>query len=114
MISEQEPPILSDAQKLEMRPALARLHGALMRAWQLGMFVPASEADRQLLRETRRLVVVPEHDSATLSDAEYLAVFDHLFTRFRALAAAYRRDASAPGPAERVLAALSQPSAVTE
>ena len=114
MTSEQ--PYLTDAQKLELRPALARLHGALLRAWQLGMFVPGSEADRELLRSTRKLVVAPDPQAdpnpglTPLSDEEYLAVFDGLFARFRALADAYRRATSAPHGAERVRPAIPQPA----
>ncbi len=78
-----------------MRPALARLHGALIRAWQLGMLVPTSAADEQLLRDALTLDVgeLPggPREFAPLSDAEYLAVFDRLFLRFRALADAYGR-----------------------
>jgi hypothetical protein len=122
-------PIFTDAQKLELRPSLARLHGALMRAWQLGMLVPANEADEQLLRDARKLLVTPGRQSSStaappgagrqgmapraaglaredgapvvpLSDEEYLVVFDRLFLRFRALAVAYRRGAQASALAE--------------
>jgi hypothetical protein len=110
---------LSDAQKLELRPALARVHGALLRAWQLGMFVPATAADEELLRNARKLFVNSEpyartdgdSDLVPLSDEEYLAVFDGLFARFRALAGAYRRSSAEPLPE---VVTLPQPSPVAD
>lgn len=114
MAKTEENPELPDADKLRLRSGLARLHGALMRAWLLGMFVPRDQADEQIAATIRSLLVMPddpaEPGEATplgvrlaeppppspenltpLTDEEYLEAFDGLVQRYLALKAGYER-----------------------
>lgn len=123
-------PDLTDEEKLGLRTGLARLTGALMRAWHLGMFVARDAEERRLFdRVAASMAPAPEtaHREATslalrlrpieeakpepgttdepplarISDREFLELFDDLIDRYLGLKELYERGMVSAAGAEQ-------------
>jgi hypothetical protein len=88
------------------------MHGALMRAWLLGMFVPRNAEDERRVEAIREVLTLPSSPApdATplgirtdpdpdlrerlqpLTDDEYLVAFDGLIARYTMLLRAYETE----------------------
>lgn len=87
---------LTEDQKLQLRPGLARMAGCFARVARLGMVVAHNDEDRRILDEIASLhprptAPTPDCEPTLLTDEEFLLAFDALVDRYKLLAAAHSR-----------------------